>query len=163
MRRRRPVKGSTGAPRILFVGSSGGHLAQLLALRSWWQETERAWVTFDTPDASAALKDEATVWWAFRPTTRNVPNLLRNAVLAWRVLRQYRPDVIISTGAGAAVPFFYLGRLRRVKTVFIEVYDRIDSATLTGRLVEPVADLMLVQWPDQERLYRRALVVGPVL
>ena len=88
--------------------------------------------------------------------------LVRNLVLAVRVLRRERPDVIVSTGAGAAVPFFWIGRLLRCRTVFLEVFDRVDSATLTGRLCAPVTDLMLVQWPDQQRLYRRAVVAGTV-
>ena len=35
--------------KILFVCSSGGHLAQLYRLRPWWEGQERAWVTFDDP------------------------------------------------------------------------------------------------------------------
>ena len=61
-----------------------------------------------------------------------MPNLVRNTVLALRVLRRDRPDVIVSSGAGVAVPFFVLGRLLGVPTVYLEVFDRIDCATLTG-------------------------------
>ena len=61
-----------------------------------------------------------------------------------------------------SVPFFWIGRLLRCRTVFLEVFDRVDSATLTGRLCAPVTDLMLVQWPEQQRLYRRAVVAGTV-
>ena len=96
------------------------------------------------------------------PTTRNIGNLLRNLVLALRVLRRERPDVIVSTGAGVAVPFFWVGRLLGCRTVYLEVYDRIDSATMTGRLCRPVTELFLVQWPEQERLYRDTVVAGPV-
>lgn len=149
--------------RVLLVGSSGGHLAQLLALRPWWSQSERTWVTFDTEDAKYALADEADVVWCFHPTTRNVHNLLRNAWLAVRVLRRSRPTVIVSTGAAVAVPFFVLGRMRRIQTVYIEVYDRVETPTLTGRLCRPFASLMLVQWPEQRGLYDDALVVGPLL
>lgn len=149
-------------PRVLFVGSSGGHLAQLMGLRSWWLGLERAWVTFRTEDALGHLAGEK-VSWAYAPTTRNIPNLVRNTFLAWRVLRSFRPDVVLSTGAGVALPFFVLGRALGARTVYIEVYDRVDSATLTGRLCRPFTDLMLVQWPEQEGLYREAVVVGALL
>lgn len=148
--------------RILLVGSSGGHLAQLVALRGWWREHDRRWVTFATADAVSTLPDE-TVAWAHHPTTRNVPNLLRNLVLAVRVLRDWRPDVVVSSGAGVAVPFFVLARLLGIRTVYLEVYDRVDSRTLTGRLVRPLTDLFLVQWPEQLRLYPGARLVGPLL
>jgi UDP-N-acetylglucosamine:LPS N-acetylglucosamine transferase len=148
--------------KVLLVCSSGGHLAQLYRLRSWWEDHERAWVTFDTPDAVGLLRGER-VQWAFHPTTRNVANLARNLRLAWRLLRQDRPDVVVSDGAGVAVPFFALAKLFGVATVYIEVYDRIDSRTLTGRLCYPMSDLFCVQWDEQRRLYPRSERIGALL
>lgn len=153
----------TPKDRLLLVGSSGGHLAQLLALRPWWSQTERTWVTFNTEDARHALEKEPDVVWCYHPTTRNLPNLLRNALLAVRVVRRSRPTVIVSTGAAVAFPFFVLGRLRGIKTVYIEVYDRVETPTLTGRLCRRFSSLMLVQWPEQQQLYDEAIVVGPLL
>ncbi len=147
--------------RVLLVSSSGGHLTHLMALRPWWQEHDRTWVTFDTLDATSRLRDEDVVW-AYHPTTRNVMNLVRNTWLAWRTLRRVRPDVIFSTGAGVAVPFFWLHRVFRVASVYLEVFDRVDSRTLTGRLCRPVTDLFLVQWPEQQELYRSSTLVGQV-
>jgi UDP-N-acetylglucosamine:LPS N-acetylglucosamine transferase len=145
-----------------MVSSSGGHLAQLLALRDWWQTCDSVWVTFDTPDAQSQLSREVFVP-AHSPTTRNLMNLLRNARLAVQVTRRWRPSVVMSTGAGVALPFFVLAWVLRIPTVYLEVVDRVDGPTLTGRLVRPFATRMLVQWPEQERFYRGAFVTGPVL
>jgi UDP-N-acetylglucosamine:LPS N-acetylglucosamine transferase len=153
---------SHDARRVLLVGSSGGHLTQLWALRPWWQQGARTWVTFDTPDATSLLVNEETVW-AHHPTTRNIPNLIRNAWLAWRTLRRLEPDIVVSTGAGVALPFFVFSRLLRIPTAYIEVYDRIDSATLTGRLCRPFTSVMCVQWEEQRSLYRDAEVIGELL
>ncbi len=147
--------------RVLLVCSSGGHLAQLLELRDWWSAHDRTWVCFDTPDALGALDGERFVRCHF-PTTRNIPNLLRNLLLALGTLRAERPDVIVSDGAGVAVPFFWLGRLFGARNVYLEVYDRIDSPTMTGRLVGPATDLFLVQWEQQLTSYPDAVVAGPV-
>ncbi len=87
-------------------------------------------------------------------TTRNLPNLLRNFVLAAHVLRTERPGIVISAGAGVAVPFFLLAWLLRIPTVFIEVYDRVDSPTLTGRLCGPFTTRRIVQWEQQLGFYR---------
>jgi len=154
---------TSGSERVLLVGSSGGHLTQLMALRDWWQPHERAWCTFNTPDARGHLAGERRVAWAHQPTTRNIPNLVRNTFLAWRVLRAFRPTVIATTGAGVALPFFALGKLMGVHTAYIEVYDRVDSATLTARLCRPFTDTMCVQWPEQMSLYPGAHVIGPLL
>lgn len=154
------VEGS--ALDVLMVCSSGGHLAQLAALDPWSRAHHRRWVSFDTPDAVSILRDEDVVW-AHHPTTRSLRNLLRNTRLAWRELRRRPPDVVVSTGAGVAVPFFALARLLRIPTVYLEVYDRLDSATLTARLCRPFTQAMLVQWEEQRGLYRDADVVGCVL
>ena len=69
----------------------------------------------------------------------------------------------VSTGAAVAVPFFVLGWLRRIPTVYLEVYDRIDSPTLTGRLCRPFARLFCVQWEEQRKFYPGSVVVGPLL
>ena len=149
--------------RILLVGSSGGHLAQLMSLEPWWRERERAWVTFDTPDALGLLATESDVTWAYRPTTRNIPNLIRNSGQALRTLWRVRPTTVVSTGAAVAVPYFVIARLAGIRTVFIEVFDRVETPTLTGRLIRPFTDLMLVQWPEQQSLYDGAIAVGPLL
>ena len=101
--------------RILFVCSSGGHLAQLYQLRPWWDRHERTWVTFDHPHAESLLQGERLIT-AFAPTTRNIPNALRNLRLAIKTIRAERPDVVISDGAGVAFPFFVVARLLRVRT-----------------------------------------------
>jgi beta-1,4-N-acetylglucosaminyltransferase len=148
--------------KVLLVCSSGGHLAQLLALRPWWEGHERVWVTFDTSDARSLLAGERVVW-AHSPTTRNIPNLLRNFRLATRVFRRFRPIVVVSDGAGVAFPFFLVGWMRRAKRVYIEVYDRIDSATLTGRLCYPMSHLFFLQWEEQKRLFPRGIVIGRLI
>ena len=148
--------------KVVFVCSSGGHLAQLYRLKAWWQQHDRGWVTFDTIDATSLLAGERVVW-AHHPTTRNVPNTLRNLRLALTLLRRDRPDVVISDGAGVALPFFVIAKALRIATVYVEVYDRIDSRTLTGRLCMPFSDLFCVQWEEQRALYPQATVIGPLL
>lgn len=137
---------------ICLVSSSGGHLTQLYVLKPWWEKHERFWVTFQKEDAVSLLKEEKA-YWAHFPTNRNIKNLIRNLFLAWKILRKERPEVIISTGAGVAAPFFWLGKLFSSRLIYLEVFDRIDSPTITGRLVYLFADKFLVQWEEQKRFY----------
>lgn len=159
-----PTAGTPGGRRIrlALVGSSGGHLAQLVALRPLWERYDRFWVTFDTEDARSLLGGERT-YWCHHPTNRNLKNLIRNTFLAVRLLGRERPTHLISTGAAVAVPFFYVGRLIGAELIFIETFDRIDSATLTGRFLRPITHHMFVQTSDQLGLYRRSEVLGPLL
>ncbi len=147
--------------KLCLVGSSGGHLMHLYLLKPFWRDKQRFWVTFDKADARSLLKGEKT-HWAFFPTNRNVFNLIRNTFLAIRVLFRERPDIIISSGAAVAVPFFYIGKLFGVKTVYIEVFDRFDRPTLTGKLVYPVTDRFIVQWEEMKGVYPKAINLGSI-
>ena len=148
--------------KLLLVSSSGGHLTQLMSLRPWWEQHDRLWVTADLPDTRSLLAGER-VLSSNSPTTRNLPNMVRNFRLANNIIKTERPDVIISTGAGIAPPFFLMAKLRGVRTVFLEVYDRLDSTTMAGRLCYPMSDRFLLQWDEQRKLYPRGIVVGRVL
>jgi UDP-N-acetylglucosamine:LPS N-acetylglucosamine transferase len=147
---------------VLLVGSSGGHLAQLYALEPWWAGRRRTWVTFRTPDAESVLESEH-VHWAHFPTTRSTRNLVRNLALAVRLIARERPDVVVSTGAGVALPFFVVAWAARIPTAYIEVYDRIDTPTLTARLCRPFTTLLCAQWDEQVRFYPDARVIGCLL
>lgn len=147
--------------KICLTGSSGGHLTHLYMLKPFWQEHERFWVTFDKADAQSLLQDEK-MYPCYYPTNRNIKNLLRNTVVAWKVLRKEKPDLIISTGAAVAVPFFYLGKLFGIKTVYVEVFDRIDKPTLSGKLVYPATDLFVVQWEEMCKVYPKAVNLGSI-
>ena len=128
--------------KLGLVGSSGGHLTHLYLLKEFWEQEERFWVTFKKEDAVSLLKEER-VFWCYFPTNRNIINFFKNAVLA--------------------IPFFYIGRLMGIKLVFIEVYDRIDKPTLTGRLVYPICNCFIVQWEEQKKFYPRAVNLGGIL
>lgn len=148
--------------KICLVCSSGGHLVELYRLKGAWTECERFWVSFDGCDSRIVLKDERMIR-AYHPTNRNVWNLFRNAMVAWRVLRHERPGMIISTGAGIAIPLFYLARIFRIPTVYVESFTRIQTLSLTGRIVYPVAGRFLVQWPELLERWKKAEYGGQVL
>jgi UDP-N-acetylglucosamine:LPS N-acetylglucosamine transferase len=147
--------------KALIVASPGGHLLQMLALEPSWSGLDRTWVTLRSTDVEYLLADEEVVY-GHGPTPRDIGNFLRNLRLAWRVLREHDPSVIVSTGAGLALPFFILGRLQRRRLVYVESITRVERLALTGRLVYPLVDAFFVQWaPLATR--RRARFHGSVM
>lgn len=133
----------------------------MLALKSAWEDLEHRWVTLEAADTKFLLRDERRVF-AHGPTARNVPNLFRNLRLAWGIVRGYRPDVILSTGAALAVPFFVVGRLLGVRLVYVESFTRVQRPALTGRIVYPLTDAFFVQWPTSAHR-KRAIYAGSVV
>ena len=83
-----------------------------------------------------------------------------NLVEAWRILRRERPDVILSTGAGPAVPFALVGRLLGIPTVFVETFTRISSPSLTARIMYRLAARFVYQWPALARYFPRGVYGG---
>lgn len=146
--------------KVCLVGSSGGHLTHLYMLKPFWQDKDRFWVTFDKEDARSLLKKDKMYSCHF-PTNRNFINLVKNSFLAWRILKKEKPDLIISSGAAVAVPFFYIGKIFfHTKNVYIEVFDRVNSPTLTGKLVYPITDRFIVQWEELKKVYPKAINLG---
>jgi beta-1,4-N-acetylglucosaminyltransferase len=145
--------------KILLVCSSGGHFKAIQQLRPFWKDHERVWITFKTVTTEAALTDE-TVHWDYSPTNRNLPNLVKNLGLALKVLMGDRPDLIVTTGAGVAVPFLILGKLRGSQTVFIESVTRVTSLSLSAKLTLPFLSTLYVHWSQLQILYPKAELIG---
>src|SRR5207237_1911706 len=136
-----------GRADVLLVCTSGGHLMQLLALRPAWEGFSRVWVTNDRSDAVSLLAGEHA---AFLPhsSSRSVSMAFRNARAAWHVVGRVRPKVMLSTGSNVAVPFGWIARLRGVRVVYVESFTRVQSVSLSCRLIAPVCDRIFVQWPE---------------
>ena len=146
---------------LMLVCSTGGHLLQLVALRDSWQAFSRVWVTFDKSDARSLLGEEQ-VFFAHGPTNRSLKNLLRNLLVAWRVVGAVRPKVVMTTGAGVAVPVAWVARLRGAKVVYVESFARIDGPSLSYRLIAPFAERRYVQWPELAQRLPGARFAGSV-
>ncbi|QHU98895.1 PssD/Cps14F family polysaccharide biosynthesis glycosyltransferase [Synechocystis sp. CACIAM 05] len=144
--------------KLLLISSSGGHFNALCQLASFWQNYDRQWVTFPTATTRNYLAQEK-VHWAFGPTNRNFPNLCRNLGLAARIIHQEQPDMVITTGAGVAVPFLLFAKLLGIKTVFIESFTRVNDLSLSAKLILPCIDVLYVQWEQLQQRYPQAKLI----
>ena len=147
--------------KVCLVGSSGGHLTHLYRLKPFWKNKNRFWVTFDKEDAKSLLENEK-VYPCYYPTNRSIKALIKNLKVAYKVLKKEKPDLIISSGAAVAVPFFYIGKIMGAKLIYIEVFDRLDKPTMTGRMVYPITDKFIVQWEEQRKVYKKAINLGSI-
>jgi beta-1,4-N-acetylglucosaminyltransferase len=157
-----PSPGVSRVPSVLLVCSPGGHLLQMLSLEPAWHDCDTTWVTLPAADVDHLLADRDVVM-AHGPTNRSLSNLVRNLRLAWRVVRGHRPEVILSTGAGLAVPFFAIGRLHGCRLVYVESLTRTQGLSLSGRIAYPLAHEFFVQWPGTAPGRRRARHEGSLL
>ena len=127
-----------------------------------YDQDDLLWVTFDKEDARYFLGDGNFIG-GYHPTQRSLLNFVRNFRLAWKIFKKYRVKAIISTGAGIAVPFFILGNLHGVKSLYVESISRSTDLSLSGKLVYFFCDHFFVQWEELQGKYRKTEFQGHLL
>lgn len=144
--------------KICVVSSIGGHLDEVMQLLPIIQGHEYFFVVNAKGSLPKVIEDK---------TVRIVHSerdwkLIINFWEAARILLARRPDVIISCGAGPAVPFAVVAKMIGMKIVFIETFCAVDKPTLTGRLLYPFADLFIYQWETLAPAYPKGVYGGPI-
>ncbi len=128
--------------RVLVVSSVGGHLTEVMQLAPLFEGHEVSLVVNDRADLpSYPFKDVFQVVHAERDW-RVAFNLLEAA----RIVEAVRPQLIVSMGAGPAVPFALVGKLYGARVLFVESAAAVSKPTLTGRLMYRIADRFFYQW-----------------
>lgn len=80
----------------------------------------------------------------------------------------HRPELVLCNGPGTCIPICLIAFMLRTlfvsntMIVFIESVCRVDSLSMTGKILYYFADVFLVQWPDLEQKYSRVAYVGRV-
>lgn len=148
--------------KIAIVCSSGGHLIKTMHLEPWWSEHERFWVTDKTAKPLGLLTKEK-VYFGFFPVQRHIINFLANLFFALYLFVKEKPTHVFSTGAGIAPPFFIIGKLLGCTTIFIETFAFIPKPTVSGKMCYLLSDYFIVQHPDLQQTYPKAMYVGSIL
>ena len=79
-----------------------------------------------------------------------------------KIFLKEKPDVIITTGALMAYPICLIAKVCRKRLIYIESFARVNTKSLTGKLIYPISDLFLVQWKEMLRLYPKSKYVGGI-
>ena len=88
--------------------------------------------------------------------------MIYNTLITMKIFLKEKPDIIISTGALATIPMCIVAKLFRKKIVFIESFAKVNSPTLTGKLLYKFADKFFVQWESMKEFYPNAIYKGGI-
>ena len=88
--------------------------------------------------------------------------MIYNLFLTMKIFIKEKPDFVICTGALATIPMCLIAKVFRKKVIFIESFAKINSPTLTGRLVYKFADQFYVQWKEMLKFYPKAIYKGGI-
>jgi len=148
--------------KVCFICSSGGHLTELLPVGlKLGKNHEHFWITFRNPMSDNTLKNERH--FLVHDPIRNPVIYLKLFFHSLYLFLKERPDIVITTGAGMAVPFSIISKIFGKKLVFIESFCRPESPSLSGRVLYPFADRFFVQWKNNLEHYgKKAEFMGPV-
>lgn len=144
--------------KICVVSSIGGHLDEAMQLLPVLEAHD--W--FFVVNAEGELPERLDGRTARIVHSERDWKLFVNLWEAIRILRVRRPDVILSFGAGPAVPFALVGKAMGMKIVFVETFAAVTRPTLTGRILYRLADLFLYQWESLGPVYPKGIYGGPV-
>ena len=166
--------------KTLVVLGSGGHTAEMLRLITAFdfeRYTPLTLVTAATDTTSRAKAERelpraalSTARWAEIPRARevgqsfgsSVPSTLRALFACVHLIWTAAPELVLVNGPGTCVPVAVLARLSGSRVIFVESWCRVESLSLTGRIMYWVAHRFVVHWPELARRYPRAEYLGRI-
>lgn len=143
--------------KILLVSSQGGHFAELKKIK---RTKNYKYIV-----VSESKSKKENLDYTLYPGTRN--NLFKyififiyNFFKTFGILVRERPDFIITTGAHSCVPFIYLSKLFKSKTIYIESFAKVSKKSLTYKLIKYAVDEVIIQHKELD--YPNAYYYGGI-
>jgi len=149
--------------KIGFAASSGGHLEQLMMLKTLMEKypsftlTEKgSFLSSKTVNKKIELKqiNRKEKFFLFK--------FLIIFLKSYKIYKQEKPDLIITTGALITIPIALITKIHGGKIIYIESFAKIDSLTITGKIMYKIADEFIVQWPNLKDKYSNAVYGGGI-
>lgn len=139
--------------KLCLAASGGGHVRQLLDLEPVWSSYDHVFVTEDTALGRSLAEKHPTRFvehYALGQarlgrTGAMLKGAIRNLVQSVKIVRAERPDVVITTGAGAVYWTALAARLLGAKVVLIDSFARFDAPSKFARGLKPFATETIVQ------------------
>lgn len=151
--------------KVIFISSTGGHLSELMQLKDIFKRYDYHIIT-EKNDTTLKLKDKygdriSYLVYGARNYMLSYMfkfpyNILKSLVLFLKI----RPDVVVTTGAHTAVPMCYIAKLFKKKIIFIETFARVNSKSMSGKIINKIADVFLVQHEEMLDVYENAIYKG---
>lgn len=172
--------------RTLVYFGSGGHTTEMIRLITKLSPHKYTPITFaightDTTSIdkvrSCQLEIEQKAKWLRIYRTREVKQswvttiftTIYSLIQALYEINKIRPALFICNGPGTCVPLAYsafllqvLGIIPSLKIIYIESYCRTKHLSLTSRLMLPIVDRAIVQWPELVKLDGKLEYIGSV-
>ncbi len=163
-------RGKMRALRLCLAGSGGGHLRQLLDLESVWSAHDHYFVTEQSAIADDLapnhrvhiVKHFAAGQARLGRPVAMLSGALVNLFQSLRIALRERPDVVISTGAGAMFWTALFSRVLGAKFILIESFARFDAPSKFARSARRFASQSIIQSEGLRDEWPNALLFDPL-
>lgn len=153
--------------KVMFISSVGGHLTQLLQLKSIYPHYDYILIT-EKNDVTKDLKEKYRV--NYLPYGSRNQRFIYPFILFYNCLKsfyffiRYNPEVIITTGANTVAAMCCLGKLFGKKVIYIESFAKRTSPTITGKCIYKLHayTTFVVQWESMLKIYPKAKYWGGI-
>lgn len=151
--------------KVLFISSTGGHLKELLELKSLFSKYDSYLITEKTKSTINLKKEYGKkmgyLIFGTKDHMLTYPfKLLLNCFKSLYYFIKFRPKYIVTTGAHTAGPICLIGKIFGSKIIFIETMANSSKKTITGSILYKFADLFIVQWESMLEFYPNAIYAG---
>ena len=147
--------------KICFAASSGGHLEEISRLTGVKEGRDCFLITEKSDFSDISFCENVYyVNQINRKQVTFIPCFIQLFFRCRKILRTEKADCVLTTGALMGYAAALAGKLMGKKIIYIESFARVDTASLTGRMIHPIADLFIVQWEDGLKFFPKAVYGG---
>jgi UDP-N-acetylglucosamine:LPS N-acetylglucosamine transferase len=148
--------------KICLVASAGGHLSQLMILKEVWGGHKLVCVS--TGEMVREKLEKLGKTYIVGECNRESPvKTFLVMINCLKIILQIRPRVVISTGAAVGFLMCFWGKLFGAKVVWIDSIANTEKLSMSGRMILPVADMVLSQWPEVAAKYLNVEYAGELI
>ena len=140
--------------RVVGISSGGGHLSELQLAMPLSLKNEAIYITSKNCHTMRTL--EAYKCYFIVDPHSSIIKYIINAIQAFLLFMVIKPKIIISTGAGIAIPFMIIGKVFGSRLIFIETGARVYTTSKTGKFMYKYADKYFVQYKELLKHYPSA-------
>ncbi|XP_056410110.1 UDP-N-acetylglucosamine transferase subunit ALG14 homolog [Hyla sarda] len=181
--------GRSGHVSLMVVAGSGGHTSEVLRLLSRLSSSYGPvhYVLAETDLMSeekihtfeASKETSADPGYTIQriPRSREVRqswgssllSTLRSFFYSFPLTCRLQPDVILCNGPGTCIPICFSAFLlsmvgiKKILIVYVESLCRVESLSLSGRILYFMADHFIVQWPLLKDKYPNSVYLGKIV
>lgn len=168
--------------KTIYCIGSGGHTSELIRIVSHLDAVKyrpRLYIMAANDLSSGSkihdLEKEPSEYEIYRiPRSRNVKQSYISSVFTTLyatiytvpIIYKFKPDIIFCNGPGTCIPICLVAFLLRCmfildcRIVFIESFCRVRTLSLSGKILQWIADVFVIQWPQLKNVCFRGQYFG---